>query len=128
MVYVDYMFLIWDDVSGGIFIVYNGFFVKEIVLVVMFFVFGMFSIVFGVVMLVYKVGGDFGYGECVFCLMCCFLWFCLGLGFWLVRIGDFGVDCDWKVIWGVCVFVLWILLNLRSWIFVIMCNVIYFRY
>lgn len=65
MVYVDYMFLIRDDVSGGMFIVYNGFFVKEIVFVVMFFVFGMFGIIFGVFMVVYKVGGDIGYGECV---------------------------------------------------------------
>ena len=64
MAYVDHTFSIRDDVSGGTFIVHNGPPVKEIALAVTLLTLGTLGIVFGVVMSVYKVGGDSGHGEC----------------------------------------------------------------
>jgi len=62
MAYVDHTFSIRDDVSGGTFIVHNGPPVKEIALAVTLLALGTLGIVFGVVMSVYKVGGDSGHG------------------------------------------------------------------
>jgi hypothetical protein len=66
MAYVDHTFSIRDDVSGGTFIVHNGPPVKEIALAVTLLALGTLGIVFGVVMSVYKVGGDSGHGEFAF--------------------------------------------------------------
>lgn len=79
MAYVDHTFSIRDDVSGGTFIVHSGPPVKEIALAVTLLALGTLGILFGVIMTVYKVGGDSGHGECCGFRVSVFFGCCFGV-------------------------------------------------